>query len=179
MAKKHQTKAVSDTELEDAPDVDVDVDADADAVEVDADAPPADHDAPVADADVPSKPATEFEAEPEPGLTMLNLALIVLNIAAAVGFAYLLLLDFAARHKFQRAIALYQAAADGLPLKSQEERPLDISRTQKPRRLSSEDIDDAAKLRKVDQKGAGNLKWQPFVGTMPLTLRPSDLGDEF
>src|SRR5437016_12166648 len=79
----------------------------------------------------PDKPA---EAEPEPSgrNTGLTIALCVLNVLAALGFTYLLVLDYQKRQEWSHAVFMNELFIEGLPLK-QEQDGLSASRVTLPR----------------------------------------------
>ena len=56
---------------------------------------------------------------PTPRTTVLTLALCVLNVAAVLGFAYLVLMDFGARQRWTLAVLRHDLAILGLPLKEE------------------------------------------------------------
>jgi hypothetical protein len=66
----------------------------------------------------PPTDTSEFDedAEPEPGLTLVNVGLILLNVLAALAFVYTLSLNYSARTKIQMDIAAIELARSGLPL---------------------------------------------------------------
>lgn len=84
------------------------------------------------DDDVPSRP--------RPKNTLLTLILCVLNVLAAVGFMFLLTLDYQKRSEWSYAVFLHDLAMQGLPLKEEEEVPSASRATVRYPKLTSEQI---------------------------------------
>ena len=123
-----------------------------------------------------SRRRARFEAELEPGLTILNGALIVLNVLAALAFVYLLIMDYSARYKLQMGTALLAAAREGLPADEKEggESAQRVTTPGVP--LSPEELKQFSQKTKTPSKGA---EFRPEkVGPGPY-VAPSDRGPDF
>jgi hypothetical protein len=95
----------------------------------------------------PEEPADEPESEHRGKNTPLTIALCVLNVLAAVGFAYLLVLDYQKRQEWSHAVFMNELFIEGLPLKEEDNGP-SASRVTMPRQhLESKQISDVFTLR--------------------------------
>lgn len=111
------------------------------------------------------------EPKPKGRNTKLTIALCVLNVLAAVGFTYLLILDYQKRQEWSFAVYMNELAVAGLPLK-QEDDGISASRVTMPRQaLGSKQISDVFNSR--GGRGSGEF-WavdEPF----PTTIKAKDL----
>jgi hypothetical protein len=117
------------------------------------------------------------EKAPRPRTTTswLTLILCLLNILAAVGFIYLLSLDFGARQAWSLAIFKHDLALEGLPLIEEDNGP-SASRVTFPRITLDDD-----QLKKVFTARGGkgfSERFQTVVLAIDRTIRPMDLSAE-
>src|SRR5262249_18284730 len=60
-----------------------------------------------------------YEEEPRGRTSLLTVILCVLNVAAAAGFTFLLVMDYQKRQSWSRAVFLHDLKITGLPLKEE------------------------------------------------------------
>src|SRR5207249_659638 len=75
----------------------------------------------VKEEEVPDEP--EKEPAPRGKNTGLTITLCVLNVLAAVGFIFLLVLDYQKRQEWSHAVFMNELYIKGLPLKEEDEGP--------------------------------------------------------
>jgi hypothetical protein len=132
----------------------------------------------IAEPGSPDRPDSPVEVAEEPKPkgrnTTLTLVLCGLNVLAAIGFAYLLVLNFHKRQEWSFGVFLNELSALGLPLK-QEDEGVSASRATAPRqKLDSKQITEV--FRQRGGKGSGEF-WtvdEPF----PSRIRPAALTQE-
>src|SRR5581483_5264381 len=119
---------------------------------------------------------------PKARVSMLTVLLFFLNVAAALGFAYLLLMTYQKRQSWSYAVFLYDLRDLGLPLEMEADGP-SASRETTPRKLL-----DPAQLKAAFQKrSTGVSVSEPFQavderfvgGIRPQHLTPEVLADVF
>lgn len=120
-----------------------------------------------------------FEEEPvgpKPKVTTANIVLFVLNVLAALGFVYMLTLDFHARQQWTYQTFLRELAIQGLPLE-QEAEARSADRVTMPRqRLTPEML--AEVFRAPGRGGLAGPGFLPVDEPFPTLIKPSDLTDE-
>jgi hypothetical protein len=113
------------------------------------------------------------EPKPRGRNTRLTIALCALNVLAALGFTYLLILDYQKRQEWSFAVFMNELYIAGLPLK-QEDDGISTSRvTMARQKLDSKQISDVFSQPQRGGKGGGEF-WavdEPF----PTTIRAKDL----
>lgn len=120
-----------------------------------------------------SEDSEDKPAKPKPGVTALTLILCVLNVLAALGFLYLLSMDFAKRQAWSLAVFQHDLALIGLPL-DEEAKGLSASQVTFPRpKLSKTELENAMTQRGV--KGSDPV----LPATLTITaIKPEDLTPE-
>lgn len=116
----------------------------------------------------------EVPAGPKPKVSTANIVLFVLNVLAALGFVYMLTLDFHARQQWTYQTFLRELAIQGLPLQ-QEEDARSASRVTLPRQRLTPDM-MAAVFRA--RGGAPGEAFHPIDEPFPTLIRPSHLTEE-
>jgi hypothetical protein len=105
------------------------------------------------DDDVPGEP--EEEPKPKGRNTGLTITLCVLNVLAALGFAFLLVMDFQRRQDWSYLVFLNELHMQGLPLKDEDNGPSGSRVTMPRQKLDSKQIKDVFSLR--GGKGGGEF----------------------
>src|SRR5437868_4713152 len=95
----------------------------------------------------PEEPEEQEEPEPRGRNTGLTIALCVLNVLAALGFTYLLVVDYQKRQEWSHAVFMNELFLQGLPL-AQEDDGLSGSRVTLPhQKLESSQITEVFRLK--------------------------------
>jgi hypothetical protein len=120
------------------------------------------------------------EEAPEPiqaRMSVLTIVLFGLNILAALGFAFLLALDYQKRQEWSTAVFRHDLALWGLPLEEDDAKANSGWETTKPpQRLDPEQI-----AKEFNQRNRGarvSEKFQPVEEPIGQRIKPSQLSDE-
>lgn len=133
------------------------------------------------DADAEKENQGDAEQEEEtpkkqkPAVTMTTLLLCVLNVLAALAFAFLALMDLEKRQQFAYATLLHDVAIQGLPL-AEEENTRTASRLL-PTAVDLEAEDLSAQFRKRGTSVSVSEKFEPISELIPMRIKPSMLSD--
>ncbi len=122
----------------------------------------------------PAEPAVAAVAEPPPPRgknTGLTIALCILNVAAAIGFVVLVIMDYNRRQSWSYSVFLHDVRFAGLPLRS-EASTSSASRESMPRQRL-----DPAKLQKAFQANVGRTgdTFQGVEDSFKYEIRPQYL----
>ncbi len=108
--------------------------------------------------------------------TGLTILLCLLNVAAALGFTFLLVLDFQKRQQWSYAVFLHDLYMQGLPLKEEDDGPSASRVTMPKQRLSSEQIKAVFSAR--GGKGGGGDEFQRVEEVLHTRIMPKHLSPE-
>jgi hypothetical protein len=130
----------------------------------------------MADNDADDLPQEEAEQPKVQGPSWFTVSLFVLNIIAALAFAYLLILDYDRRATWSYGVFRHDLSLWGLPLEEEENQEGGWHATKPPQRI------DPDKLRAAFTKRRGSLggsdKFQPVYEVVGQRIKPSQLTTE-
>jgi hypothetical protein len=110
------------------------------------------------------------------GPSLFTMVLFVLNTLAAVGFGYLLILDYHKRAEWSYAVFRHDLALWGLPLAEEEKSLTGWDATKPPQRIDSEQLQKQFKMRK-GTVGTQD-KFVPVHEVVGQRIKPSQLTPE-
>jgi hypothetical protein len=122
------------------------------------------------DADLPQEEAEEPQVR---GPSLFTMSLILLNILAALGFAYLLVLDHDRRVTWSYGVFRHDLSLLGLPLEEEENHEGASSATRPPQRIDPDQLKKAFSKRRGTLSGSD--KYQPVHEVVGLRVKPSQL----
>jgi len=122
------------------------------------------------DADLPQEEAEEPQVR---GPSLFTIALVVLNILGALGFAYLLVLDHDRRVTWSYGVFRHDLALLGLPLAEEENLEVASNATSPPQRIDPDQLKKAFSKRRGTLSGSD--KFQPVYEAVGLRVKPSQL----
>jgi hypothetical protein len=115
------------------------------------------------------------DEKPQPQTSLITIALCVLNIAAVLAFAYLLIMDLSTRQRWMRLAFMHDFAIQGLPLLEEDDQPSAAHSLAPPTTLEPDWLKEAYLARKgVKVKEA----FRPAELEMQR-IRTKDLSEEF
>ncbi len=127
-----------------------------------------------ADAEFEDDIQTKPKLQPMSAITMV---LFVLNILAAAGFTFLILMDYQARHQIKKAIFDLDIRFAGLPLDEEKDKPSASQLTDPKVNLSSEELKAAFSSRRTGQ--TAKAAFQGFEGTLNPVVGPDSFPKDY
>ena len=113
----------------------------------------------------------EEAAKPRAKNTGLTLALCALNVLAALGFTFLLILDYQKRQEWSFAAFMNELYIEGLPLKQEDDGPSASRVTMAKQKLDAKQISEVFRMR----GGSGGGEFWAVDEAFPERIRAKDL----
>lgn len=111
---------------------------------------------------------------PKPRASLLTVILCLLNVAATIGFAVLLVMDYSKRQEWSFAVFMRDLALEGLPLVQEADGPSASRQTMPEQRIDADKLKDAFRKR----GGSVSERFVPVFEVFPNRILPQHLSDE-
>lgn len=114
------------------------------------------------------------EDGPKPRVSLLTVLLCLLNVAATIGFAVLLIMDYSKRQEWSHAVFMRDLALQGVALAQEADGPSAYHATMPEQRINPDKIKEAFRKR----GGSVSESFTPVAEVFPNRILPQHLSDE-